>query len=224
MNHGARANFLALSSDDKLLASSGEQRVKIWDTERGFQLWALDISHQILAFKFVHEDENLAAKTQGNYAICCMRKSSVWKAPWPQPSEAIFSPNYDHLAVNYPGHPLYLFDFVGRRFLGSFTREPESSTTSTHYTVDDLAFNPWPEINVLVASYGDGERKIYDIVTSQLQYRKLDVFALSLKCIQDGRTLITGSSRGTLKIYEFAGAQGDRLLPLYFIIAYNEGI
>lgn len=243
LNHGGRANILSFSSDDKYLASSGQRKVKIWDPADGIQLWTFDTSHQALTLHFARAEDILAATTQGNYAVSwdllhgqevgrwhwteSMRRSSTGKASWPQPSKAIFSPNYLYLAVSYRGHPLYVFELPAHKFLGSFVRDAtKSSTTGTsnHYAVDAMAFNPSLEINVLVVSYGDGELALYDLDSAQLRHRRVDVFAHSLKCSPDGRTLITGSSKGSLQIFEFAGARGDRLAPLYFIDSYDEGI
>ncbi|KAL2070557.1 hypothetical protein VTL71DRAFT_13583 [Oculimacula yallundae] len=237
LSHGAKANVLAFSSDDKFFASSGQRKIKVWDPHDGIQLWAFDTSHQVLALIFVHDDDDLAAITQGNYTISwdlahgqengrwqwteSIGKTGIGKVSWPQPHKAVFSPSCNRFAVSYRGHPLYVFDFIALRFLGSFARE---SHTSSHYPVDAMAFNPSLEINVLVVSYGDGELTIYDIETTQLRFRKVDVFAHSLKCSPNGRTLITGSARGTLQIFEFAGARGDCVLPLYFIDTLDEGI
>ena len=110
--------------------------------------------------------------------------------------------------------------------IGCCSREASSFQRGSinHYFVDALAFNPSPEINILVASYGDGELAIYDTESTKLRYRSPDIFAHSLACSPDGRTLVTGSSRGTIQIFEFAGARGDTLSLIYRIDAYEDGI
>jgi hypothetical protein len=87
-----------------------------------------------------------------------------------------------------------------------------------------MTINPSPEINVLIASYGDGELAVYDLVTTDLRYRVPEVYAQSLACSPDGRTLATGSSNGSIQIFDFGGADGERLAPVYRIDAYENVI
>jgi len=60
--------------------------------------------------------------------------------------------------------------------------------------------------------------------STELRYRIRDVYAHSLACSPDGRTLVTGSSRGTIQIFEFAGSEGENLSLIYRINAYEDGI
>ena len=241
-DHGGRASILVFSDEDRYLASSSHRKIKVWDPAEGIQLWTFDMSHPSLTLLFVKGEDVLVAATRGNYTIhwnlyegretgrwqwtdCLLGTTSEQKS-WQQPSRALFSSDHATLAVSYRGLPIYLFNLSTQRFLGCYSRETGVllSGAPNYYVVDALAFNPSPEINILVASYGDGELVVYDVESTLLRHRMPDVFAHCLKCSPDGRTLITGSSRGTLQIFEFAGASGERLLPLYRINAYEDGI
>jgi WD40 repeat protein len=242
LNHGGRASILAFSNQDRYLASSGQRKVRVWDPAEGIQLWVFDTSHQNLTLIFVEEESIMIAVTQGNYTIHwdiregretgrwqwtdSLQRTTNERKSWQQPNRALFSPNHATLAVSYRGLPIYLFDIMTQKFIGCCSRETNAVPTSAtnHYVVDAMAFNPSPEINILVASYGDGELAVYDLQSTQLRYRSPNVFAHCLKCSPDGRTLVIGSSRGTLQIFKFAGASGERLLPLYRINAYEDGI
>jgi WD40 repeat protein len=242
LNHDGRVTVLSFSNEDQYLASSGSRKVKVWNPSEGGLLWAVDTSHQILALFFIENEFTLAGATQGNYVVNwdlhdgqeisrwqwteSIRSTTDAKKTWPQPSRAVFSPKHSLLAVSYRGLPLHLFEITNQRFLGLLNRDCGAALTVTvnHYIIEAFAFNPSPEINILLASYGDGELVVYDVDSKQPLNRMKDVFAQCLKCSPDGRTLVTGSSRGTLQIFEFAGTKGERLLPLYTINAQDDGI
>lgn len=239
LDHCGRANILIFSNEDRYLASSGQRKVRVWDPSEGVLLWNFDPCHQILGLLFINNECGLAGATQANCVVKwdlhsgeeidrwqwtdSIRGVGDTKRYWPQPGKAVFSPDHCFLAVNYRGLPLHLFEASSKKFLGVFNRECESRPTGA-INVEAFAFNPSSEINILIVSYADGELVVYDIDSTQLRYRRADVFAHCLKCSPNGRTLITGSSRGTLRIFEFAGARGERLLPLYTINAQDDGI
>ena len=239
LDHCGRANILIFSNEDRYLVSSGQRKVRVWDPSEGVLLWNFDPSHQILTLSFIDNECSLSGATQANCVVKWDLHSGEeidrwqWtdsiqgvgdsKRSWPQPSKAVFSPDHCFLAVNYRGFPLHLFEVSSKKFLGFFNRECESGPTGA-INVEAFTFNPSSEINILIVSYADGELVVYDIDSTQLRYRRADVFAHCLKCSPDGRTLITGSSKGTLRILEFAGARGERLLPLYTINAQDYGI
>ena len=242
LSHGERVKTLLFSTEDGYLASSGLRKVKIWDPESRTQVWAFNTTHQALTLLFIYDNTALAAATQGNYTVTwnlqqgleekrwqwtdSMQGYAAQQRPRQAPGKALFSPNYNILAVSYRGLPLYLFDIETEFFIGCCSREASTllGGTGNHYFIDALAFNPSPEINILVASYGDGELVVYDLWSTELRYRIPDIFAHSLACSPDGRTLVTGSSRGTMQIFEFAGAEGEKLLLIYRINAYEDGI
>jgi WD40 repeat protein len=242
LGHGERARMLAFSSKDQYLASSGLRKVKVWDPAEGTQVWTFDTNHQALTLLFVNDNGALAAATQGDYTVTWNLHEGIeterWQwtdtihttagqqKPHQPPGKALFSPNYATLAVNYRGLPVYLFNIMTKQFIGCCSRETSilPSGTGNHYFVDALAFNPSLAVNILVASYADGELAVYDVESTEIRYRSLDVYAHSLACSPDGRTLVTGSSRGTIQIFEFAGTRRDTLSLIYRINGYEEGI
>lgn len=239
LDHCGRANILIFSNEDRYLASSGQRKVRVWDPSEGVLLWNFDPCHQVLGLSFIDNQCGLAGATQANYVVKwdlnsgeeidrwqwtdSIRGVGDTKRSWPQPGKAVFSPDHCFLAVNYRGLPLHLFEASSKKFLGVFNRECESGPTGA-INIEAFAFNTSSEINILIVSYADGELVVYDIDSTQLRYRRVDVFAHCLKCSPNGRTLITGNSKGTIRIFEFAGARGERLLPLYTINAQDDGI
>ncbi|GLB12828.1 hypothetical protein AtubIFM61612_000215 [Aspergillus tubingensis] len=238
--HGERVRLLVFSDDDAYLASSGPRKVTVWDLRTNKQLWIFDVQHQPLTLAFGENSTILAAATQGNYTITWdlqeeQSEGETWSwtrsfhettgqaRPTQPPGKALFSDDCSMFAVSYRGRPVYLFDVKSETLVGSCSRNT-GAVAGRQYVVDALAFNPNREISALVVSYGDGALVVYDIWSTEPRYQTADVFAHTLACSPDGRTLVTGSSRGTIQIFEFSGAQGTSLTLVYRINAFEEGI
>ena len=241
-SHGKRVTILAFSSEDQYLATASPRMIKVWKIESQTMLWTFNVAHQTLAMLFIDENTGLAAAAQGNCVITWDLQEGIENKRWrwtdsiyqdglhqkprQPPGKALFSQDFKMLAACYRGLPVYLFDVENEYLIGCCSKERNeiASGAETHYAIDALAFNPNSEINVLIVSYGDGELAIFDIWSSELLHSMSYVFAHSLACSPDGRTLITGSSRGIIEIYEFAGTQGENLSLIYRINAYEDGI
>ena len=242
LDHSERVKILEFGGQDKVLASSGLKRLCLWDVSSGEEIWSFDMSHQALALAFTLENESLIAATQGNYVACWALsgggKSSriSWQDGFrdgtsntrqPQlPTHALFSPDCNFLAVTYRGRPILLFDVESEMFFGECVRRSGSRTkgADTHYPIVAMTFNPNPDINLLIASYGDGELTVYNPWTLELLHRLPEVNAQSLACSPDGRTLITGSSFGNIQVFDLDAAGGESLTILYRISAYESGL
>ncbi|KAL9046744.1 MAG: hypothetical protein Q9214_000500 [Letrouitia sp. 1 TL-2023] len=236
---GERAKTLVLSNDCVYLAASSLRKAKIWDNDSGTQVWDFDLAHSALSMVFDAEYDFLVAATQGGYTLCWdlregleterwewsknIDPSSNLPAPNRSPGKVLLSPNANTLAACYRGLPIYLFDVKTKMCIGCCQRKTASARGS-HYLVDALAFNPSMEIDVLVASYGDGELAVFDKVSTNLRHRIPNVFAQAMACSPDGCTLVTGSSRGSIRIFEFGGTEGDKLSLVYRIDAHEDAV
>ena len=237
-----RVKTLLLSSDCGYLAAGGLRKAAIWDTHSGAQVWTFSQAHAALSTMFDTETNSLVAATQGGYISTWDlregRETDHWewnenvhptrRIPKPNrsPGKALLSPDARTLAACYRGLPIYLFDVKARICIGCCQRDVESigQARGNQYLVDALAFNPNIEIDVLVASYGDGELAVFNRSSNELRYSVPNVFAQALVCSPDGSMLVTGSSRGLIRMYEFGGTEGDRLSLVYRINAYDDAI
>lgn len=240
LEHLERIKILKFGVQDRVLASSGLRTVRVWDVSNGNQTWSFDMTHQALALDFAGINECLLAATQGDYITCWGLRDGFERSriPWHDnfeevggkmrkrqpPTHALFSPDRSLLAVSYRGRPILLFDVEGESFFGNCIRQMSTSSTSTHYPVVAMVFNPGYDSNILVASYGDGELVIYNSRTVAPCYRVSEVNAQALACSPDGRTLVTGSPFGTILLFDFDGAECENLTLIYHINAYEEGI
>ncbi|KAL4970910.1 WD40 repeat-like protein [Aspergillus stella-maris] len=241
--HGERAKILCFSSGDNFLASSSSRNIKIWDMKKRTLVRSFHVNHQPLAVFFSDDHYGtLTAITQDNYSLTLNfqedeseEESWSWAEivleatgqclPVQPPTKALFSEDHSILAVSYRGGSLYLINATRESFIGCCNRAPATAMgVSRQYVVDALAFNPSPEIEALVVSYGDGEIVVYDLWSCELRYQTPDIFAHSMSCSPNGRTLVTGSSRGTINIFEFSGTEGTSLTLVYRIDAFEDGI
>ena len=242
VEHLERVKNLEFGSNDELLASSGLRVIRVWNLSSGCQIWSFEPSHQVLTLAFANKSTSLCAATQGDNIACWSltdgkeNAKTSWYESFPNgitksqrrqpPTHAVFSPDRTILAVSYRGRPILLFDVESEVYFGDCVRYSSHSSkgTDTHYPIVAMTFNPNQELNLLVASYGDGELTVYNPWTLELRHRVPQVNAQALACSPDGRTLVTGSSFGTIQIFDFDGVMGDSLLLIYRINAYDEGI
>ncbi|KAK2744313.1 hypothetical protein FQN55_006827 [Onygenales sp. PD_40] len=247
--HGERLKTMTFSTEDRYLASSGRKRVKIWDMADGTLVRVIDTDHTVSRLIFTNNTYALVAATHNNDTITWDLKTGIETDRWQwidsirtisdhhqpsqrQPQVVVFSPDYTALAVSYRGFPIFLFDTETKKFIGCCSRQstnPQGGIASLagatrEYFVDAMAFNPSPDINVIVVSYGDGELVLYSLESTELCYRSPGVYAHSLACSPDGRKLVTGSAQGTIQVFEFTGARGDSLSLIYRIKGHEDGI
>jgi len=237
-----RAKTLLLSNDCGYLAAGGLRKVTIWDTDSGTQIWAFSLAHAALSMTFDTEKNALIAATQGGYISTWDlregREVERWEwnesidssrglpKPNRSPGKVLLSPDANTLAACYRGLAIYLFDVKARICIGCCQRKAGSISKArgNQYLVDALAFNPNIEIDVLVASYGDGELAVFNKTSNDLRDCISNVFAQALACSPDGSMLVTGSPRGSIRIFEFGGIDGDKLSLVYRINAYEDAI
>jgi WD40 repeat protein len=135
------------------------------------------------------------------------------------PSRAAFLAITDDilLAVGYRNHPVLIWSVYDQRLLGMCESDVNNG-------IDDIAFNPNPDIVALVVSYNDGNLCVFDYVNMALAFTQPKVFAHSIACSSDGRSLVTGSNQGTIEVFEFDQSfSGNTTLTLiYRINAFDD--
>ena len=242
MTHEERVSILSTSECGKWLASVGLRKIRVWDIGTGSLVRTFETKHEALTVLFSHNSSVLTVATRGNRMIAwnlmdgsehyqwqwieSIRRDNDWIAPHQPPNKALFSFDYSALVVSYRGFHTYLFNIETESFIGCYVREKISPANHRRvsYGVDALAFNPNPEINLLIASYGDGETVVYDLWSTRIRLRIEDVFAHYLACSSDGRFLVATKSQGLMQIFMFEGIDGERLSLVYLIDSYEGDI
>lgn len=116
------------------------------------------------------------------------------------PIAAVISPDQTMLAILYRGRLIHLWSLEDDTLLGLCGRDVGSK--AVNISVQTGLFNPNPDSGLLAVAYQDGELAVYD-AWSQRERRSVDGNAYTLASSADGRTLATGDTRGTVRIWDF---------------------
>ncbi|KAK3349876.1 hypothetical protein B0T25DRAFT_582714 [Lasiosphaeria hispida] len=235
IEHPERVKILQFSPDDVYLASSGAKQLAIWEPKVGVMVHSFQLRSPPLAITFLGTQEvlcgfqssemtkwNMATTDEDSVSLRDIDlnnqddyASPVSKGvvPTQPPSRAAFLTRDDGvlLAIGYRSHPVLVWDALELQLVGVCQVDENPNG------VNDMVFNPNPEIPVLVVSSQHGDLCVFDYITMELQHRKLDAFASSLACSADGRSLIAGGNQGLIEVFEFERAHDGTSTTLTLI-------
>ncbi|KAH8879232.1 hypothetical protein GQ53DRAFT_800306 [Thozetella sp. PMI_491] len=238
VTHPERVKLLELSRNDQFLLSCGNKQLNLWNPKTGDQLLVVPLESLPLAFIFLSSDELLGAFQSGElrkWNLETYEHDSIsWKfdadelascsqfsVPDQPPNRAAFISTSEvvMLALGYRKHPVILWNALELQLQGQ-------CTTHANNGIDDMVFNPNPEIPALVVSYVDGRLCVFDYTSTAATSTLSDRFAHSLACSPDGRSLVAGSSHGGIEVFKFDqdsyGSVG--LVPIYRLAAEDDTI
>jgi WD40 repeat protein len=114
------------------------------------------------------------------------------------PTRASFltTPDGVLLAVGYRIHPVLIWNALDLQLLGAC--KPNVTNNGIHAMV----FSPNPEVPALLVSLHHGSLCVFDYLTMELRVDKPDIYATSIACSSDGRTVLIGSNQGIIEIFE----------------------
>lgn len=225
LDHGEPVKFIGIKHRPRLLASCGMRMVKVWDIETGNHLHVLDAPPRPIALEF-DDDNLLVATSKGQLRTwdLCNQALELNDRSWNdehdstplrgQPSAISISIPHKMIAVAYNGKPVILWDLEADSYYGNTGKKLSSGESSTHL-ITALVFNPNQAVEMLAASYLDGELVILDPFNDQ------EIISCRAQCPKiaaspNGRFLAGAPGGGVLHIYEF-----DTLKLLYRVQADN---
>lgn len=214
VNHGEPVRLLLFKKRANLLVSCGMKMIKVWDIPTG------EISYSFIApwrpISLAFEGHLLMVASYRNYiASWDFDKDGAEQPnrPWShspedinkssrlQPCAISISTGHRMLAVAYSGQPIILWDLEEDTYYGSCGKKLPNGETSTHL-VTSLAFNPNPGIDLVAASYLDGELALLNpFQDDELESFRAECNALASSL--DGRLLAGSAGNGTIQIFEF---------------------
>ncbi|KAI1209723.1 WD40-repeat-containing domain protein [Annulohypoxylon truncatum] len=235
--HPERVRMLGFSNDGEYLASSGAKTLTVWHSRSGTRIFSFPLQSELIAFTFLDGGEFLCAFASGElikwnldsgeYETISWRDShdkditGTLEIPEQPPSRAAFFTAGETvlLAVGYRNYPIFIWNALELQPLGQCEADENNG-------IDDMTFNPNPEIAALAVSYSDGRLCIFNYTTMAPTFTRPSVFANSIACSPDGRSLVTGSSRGAIEVFEFDQDQAGNtvLVPIYGIQGFDDSI
>ncbi|KAF3077055.1 hypothetical protein CFAM422_000399 [Trichoderma lentiforme] len=190
ITHPERVKFLQFSQDDEFVISCGAKSMVLWRPTTGIQL-----------YKFLLQSPPLGAIFLGLDEILCAFQYAFLNA-----SDTIL------LAVGYRKHPVLIWNTLEEQVLGQCIVDANNG-------IDDMVFNPNPDIIALIVSCNDGRLCVFDYLTMQLMLTMRNVYAQSVACSPDGHNLVTGSSHGKIQLFNFDHDYDGNIIltPIYHI-------
>lgn len=214
LEHGEAVRHLKFKNKTSILASCGMRFIKVWDIRNGKLLHVIKPQARPLYLTF-DKDVLIAAVHKNYLAIWDLSKNATQlpDKPWNDFREDITTPfhgqpcaismSVDHgmLAVAYNGRPITLWDLEEDAFYSSCEKKMPNDETSTHL-VTALVFNPNKTIELLVASYLDGELALINPFSDE-EIEKIRANCHTLAASPDGRFLAGGAGGGVIDVFEF---------------------
>lgn len=227
LTHGEPVKNLQFRAKSSLMASCGLKTIRIFDIQQGEAVYHLQAPERVLALEF--DGDMITAALSKNYlAMWNLADNAVQlpNKPWDTNlGEAVvptgrmacaisMSLSHKMLAVAYHSRSIILWDLEDDAYYGSTGKKLANGKTSSHM-VTALVFNPNSDIELIAASYLDGELVILDPF-NDLEITSLHANCHTLAASPDGRLLAGGGGAGTIQVYEF-----DSLSLLYRVKSSN---
>ncbi|KAG8162114.1 hypothetical protein KVR01_007879 [Diaporthe batatas] len=216
MQHPGRVTCIEFGPEDIYLGSSGKDQIIIWDPKTGAELHRVH-NVQALAMQLTSDFEarlatkssqiitlGVKSKKMDTISLTGANPSPSFLPSQPPMKAALSVSELGMLALCYRSHPVMLLDAQNGALLGQ-------CQVGWNNGVNSLVFNPRADLAALVVAYTDGNLVVYNLHNFASTFLLEHVYAHSLACSSDGRSLLSGSNNGVIEIYEFAGLEGNHL-------------
>ena len=212
--HGEAVRILQFRPSTNMMASCGMKSLRIWDTNTAQTVYDFPAPQKVLDLAF-DKDFLVAASSKETIAKWDLGRNGARQPDrnWAQsddadgiryrgtPCSVSISIRHKMLAAGYGGRPIALWDMADDAFYGECGKKWSNGDTST-MMVTALAFNPNPNIELLAASYLDGELVLLDPF-NDAEVTSFRAHLVTLESSPDGRLLAGGSGGGLIQIYDF---------------------
>ncbi|RFU79588.1 nacht and wd domain-containing [Trichoderma arundinaceum] len=236
MIHPERVKILQFSQDDEYMASCSAKSMVLWNPRSGTQIHKFSLPSPPLGITFLGVDEVLCAFQSGRLTRWSLERLQHDSIPGqidddyshtqsiiPQQAPVcvafLVTPDIVLLAVGYRKHPVLIWNTLEQQVLGQCFVDANNG-------IDDMVFNPNPDIIALVVSCNDGRLCLFDYSTMALTFTMPNVYAQSVACSPDGHSLVTGGSHGMIEVFDFDHDYDGNtiLMPIYRIDGLYDSI
>lgn len=231
LTHGEPLRLIEFANKNNFMISLGRRKLVLWNVVLGTQIWQCRVEHEIMSLRFNEDDTLLRAATKENYIATWQVSDGkqLDNLPFHDFDESVSPDEYQRppltadisaglnlLAVAYRQRPISLWDLEDGSYVGQFDKSVPGVYPGP--LLVSLLFNPNPDINLVAASYHDGDLIVFD-PWDQRRVAVVQAEAHALAASPDGRTLATGDGNGTLQLFDF-----ETLQLMYRITAYDHDI
>ncbi|KAI0864304.1 NACHT and WD domain protein [Xylaria cubensis] len=210
LKHGEAVKLLYARQKTDLLASCGKKFVHVWNIRTGIIVYSAQSPPRPSTMAF--DGGTLLVASAKN-------KISSWDIdsdglplldrPWSnlsgdlrrQPCAVTLSICHRMLAAAYSGMPIILWDLEEDFCYGTCGKKLPDGETCTHM-VTSMVFNPISTIELLAASYLDGNLALLNPF-SDFELTRVRANCHTLAASPDGRLLAGGAGSGIIEVYEF---------------------
>ncbi|KAH0566184.1 hypothetical protein GP486_000416 [Trichoglossum hirsutum] len=237
LEHGEPVKNLEFNISSQLLASSGRKSVRIWDVASKGLMWHIDTNRLCIAMTFTSDNKTFILACHDNHLHSYGLDSGdcTTSEPWymdvdhskeifRMPDTAAFSLEHKLLAFVYRGSHINLWNWEDGYFVG-VCEKPSVKKETLPFHASSLVFNPATNRDSLAAAYEDGELLVFDPLEGYIKATyKADTDAQTLASSPDGRTLISGDSVGTIRVFDFEVFDFQKLKLLHIIHGRGDNI
>ena len=237
LEHGEPVKSLEFNNSGQLLVSAGRKLVLVWDVASRELVQQFRTSRPCITMTLTSDNKTLILACLDNQlnfydlvnGTCSAREqwyvdNSHSKSIYRTPVTAAFSLDHKLLAVVYRGSHICLWNWDYGSFSG-FCKKPSVTKEALPFHASSLVFSPAPNTDSLAAAYEGGELIVFNPVEGDIKATyKSYADAQTLACSQDGRTLISGDSSGTIRIFDFEFFDSQNLKLLYVIHGRGDNI
>jgi WD40 repeat protein len=237
LEHGEPIKHLEFNFSGQLLASAGRRSVRVWDVADKEPLWSYKTASPCIAMSFMSDNKTLILACHDNhiYFFDLVRGTCSESQPWymdanhaspiyKTPYTAAFSLEHDLLAFVYRGGHINLWNWKDGYFVGT-CEKPSAGGEILPFHASSLVFNPAANTDSLAAAYEAGELIVFDPLEGDVKATyKADADSQTLACSPDGRSLVSGDSSGTIRIFDFETFDSAKLKLLHIIYGRGNNI
>lgn len=235
LHHGGRqVGCLVFSNGDRYLASHDTKTIKVWCLDNYTQVFDVCADFKLFALFFPTGNATLTAITRKGCCIitwnlhgepkeerrslaCSSHEACSQEGEPSLPCKGSISQDHATLAVSHYRRPVCLFDMK----TGCSIAHCSLPSGSKHGIQGAMAFNPNPDMNVLVVSYFREGLVVYDSSSTNIRGQIPIFYVTCLAFSRDGRLLLTASIGGQLCVFQSPATKAEDFELVYRVETYE---
>lgn len=213
LDHGESVKFIQFKPNADLVGTCGLRHIRLWNFREGDLLHSFPAPRRPLGIVF--DKDYLTVASTGNILVSWSLRDGAQRPdrPWYElrynykvtpirpPCAISISLEHQMMAVAYRGQPIIFWDLRDDEYYGVCGKKLPSGAIGPYWVVD-LVFNPNVAMELLAATYQDGDLVLFDPFNNQtLERFRADCHTLAAS--PNRHFLAAANGRGEMMLYEF---------------------